>query len=91
MSITNHAAKRVRQRLGIPKRAVPDMVQRAYDSGIEHATARGRLKRYLDKLYLEHMNASNMRVFGMFIYLFRGQTLITVLPLPKNLRGGVPK
>lgn len=91
MVVTNHAAKRLKQRLGLPKKAVLRIADKAYQEGWTHADARGRLKRYLDGLYLAEEKATDMRIHGNFIYLFHGNILITVLNLPKNLRGGVPR
>jgi hypothetical protein len=88
ITVTNHAEKRFKERLGLPKSACQKHAQIAYDEGFKHEDARGKAKRYLDKLFLEHRNANAMRVYGEFVYLFTGETLITVLNLPKSVRGG---
>lgn len=64
----------------------------AYDShgsphgsyGITHSEAKGGLCRYLDKLYLSNGNANNVRVYHRYVYLFRGNTLLTIIPLPNK-------
>lgn len=89
--VTRHAAKRIRQRLGLNKRATQRHAQLAFDQGFSHAQARGRLKRHMNRLFLDHGNATNMRVYGEFIYLFAQDVLITVVPLPHNMKGGKPK
>lgn len=86
--VTSHAAKRFKQRVGLPKKACLGHAQRAYNNGFKHSEAKGRAKRYMDKIFLTHMKANQMRVYGEFIYMFQGITLITVLPLPKSVRGG---
>ena len=88
--VTNHAAKRLKQRSGLPKKAVNRFAEIAFLKGKKHADVKGRLKRYLDKLFLSHMNGNNIRVYGMFVFIFQDTRLITVLSLPKSMRGGVP-
>ena len=84
--ITPHACKRMKERLGLGKKAAKRNAQIAYDKGMCHAETRTRLKRYLDKEYLEYGNANNMRVYGEHLYLFRGKTLITIYQIPRKLR-----
>ena len=88
VSVTNHAAKRFKKRCGFPKKACQSHAQTAYDKGYRHVDAKGRAKRYMDKVFLEHRKANQMRVYGEFIYLFAGTVLITVMNLPKSVRGG---
>jgi len=88
VSVTSHAAKRFKQRCGLPKKACQSHAQTAYDKGFKHADAKGRAKRYMDRLFLDYRKANQMRVYGEFIYLFSGTVLITVINLPRHVRGG---
>ncbi len=83
--VTKHAEKRIRQRLGINKRATDRAADKALQFGITHAEAKGKLCRYLDGLFLLNRRPNNLRVYNHAVYLFRDTKLITVLPLPKNL------
>ena len=87
-TVTNHAAKRFKQRVGLPKAACQRHAEKAFSEGFSHAEARGSAKRYLDKLFLEHRKANNLRVYGQFVYLFAGTVLVTVINLPRKIRGG---
>lgn len=91
VSVTNHAKKRFKQRLGLPKSACLKHAQTAFDEGVTHAEAKGRAKRYLDKLYLQHENANAIRVYGEFIYLFAGHVLVTVIAVPRSVRAGLSR
>lgn len=88
--ITDHAHKRLKERLGLPKSARQRMVQKAFDEGWTHADARGRLKRFLDGKWLEHRDCANVRIFAEHLYFFAENRLVTVYEVPKNLRGGIP-
>lgn len=84
--ITGHAYDRMKERLGLGKKAAKRNAQIAYDKGMRHTDTRSRLKRFLDKEYLEYRNANNMRVYGENVYMFRGKTLITVIPMTRKLK-----
>lgn len=90
ISVTNHAAKRFKQRMGLPKKACQRHAETAYEHGATHGEVRGSLKRYMDKLYLQHRTATDIRAYGEQLYLFAGRRLITLFPIPKRMRGGVP-
>jgi hypothetical protein len=88
VSLTAHAHDRMKERLGLPKKAHEAAAQRAYELGKGHADARGRLKRYLDGQWKDHPG-SVPKIYGEHLYFFKGNVLITVYEIPKNLRGGI--
>lgn len=88
--VTDHAEIRMKERLGLRKKAIQRMAQRAFESGFRRRDTKGRLKRYLDASYSLHGKGNQVRVYGDFIYIFHSWTLITVLNLPSDLRGGLP-
>ncbi len=86
--VTNHAKKRFKRRVGLSKAACQKHAEIAYEHGVTHAETRGRAKRYLTKLFLQYRNANQLRVYGQFVYVFNDVVLITVIHLPKSVRGG---
>lgn len=84
--VTRHGGRRMRQRLGIPKKATEKNAQRALQSGIRHAETVGALNNYLHTLYVEHGNANNLRVWCNYVYVFCDERLITVFQLPQKYR-----
>ena len=86
MKTSVHGRKRVRKRIGIKKKAVDAMRDAAFSKGLTHAQAKGRLSRYIDKLYLEHDAGNNIRIYANYVWIFDGTTLVTVFPIPNNLR-----
>ena len=83
--VTRHASKRMRERVGIPKKAVQRTAQLALDYGYRHSQTRGKLNEFLNKVYLQQGTANNMRVFGDKVYVFCGNTLVTVLQIPQDI------
>lgn len=86
MPITRHGSKRVRERLGIPKKAVARMAELALVEGKRHADFAGAMRRYMDGVFLEHKTANNMRVYAQHLFVFNGETLITAWQLPAKFR-----
>lgn len=89
IEITGHADDRMKERLGLPRSARPGAAQRAFEQGKTHADAKGSLKRYLDRCWLSHRVANNVRLHAEHIWFFRDTTLITLYEIPKRLRRGV--
>ena len=82
-AVTRHAEHRTRERVGIPKKAVRRAAAKAITKGIKRTETDGGLRRYLDWLYWRgNGEANNIVVYGDKVYLFRNDTLITVLNVP---------
>lgn len=85
--VTRHGERRVRQRVGINKKAVGRNADKALVYGVNHAQAKGRLKNYIGWLYNKYGGiGNNIRVYNGYVYVFRGERLITVLNLPNEYR-----
>lgn len=89
MEVTKHASKRIRERLGLPKRAVEKNAVEAFHKGKPHSQCKGRLKKYIDYILLHqgHSIKGKPRIWNNMIYLFtNSETLVTVFHLPPHLR-----
>lgn len=86
LEVTRHAHKRLRKRVGLPKSAVQNNARKALLYGVTHAETTGGLHRYLDYLWHQHETANNVRVYCGSVYIFCGDTLVTVWPLPEKFR-----
>lgn len=86
MRISNHAKQRMKERCGLQKKSQDRMAQKALADGITHAQTKGRLNKLITKLYFKNQNVNNMRLYGEMIYLFAGETLVTVMQIPNGLR-----
>lgn len=89
VELTAHADDRLKERLGLPKRARLSAAQRAFDQGRHHTDTRGALRRFLDDKWLKYQLADNVRIYAQHIWFFAGGTLITVYEVPKDLKGGI--
>ncbi len=85
--ISKHAFKRVRKRLGLPKKSAETLVRDAQAKGIRQVQVSGSLRRYLD--HFQHNNgvADRAVIYREYVFALRGQTLVTVYPLPTKYRG----
>lgn len=91
MRLTRHALQRGKERLGLRDEAIERLAERALNEGLRTSDTSGRFRRYLDKLFLSHGKAGNLRVYGEKIYLFNGSLLITIFHLPNEYKKAAAK
>lgn len=84
--VSKHGRDRIRERIGIPKKAVEKNAKRAYEHGLKHGELNGGLKKYADAVYFENRTANNIRIYCGMTYVFCGNVLITVMPLPEKFK-----
>lgn len=86
VTVSKHAETRMKERCGINKRSAQKMAEKAFKMGVTHSQTKGNLKKWVTSLYFSHKTANNIRLYGDKAYIFAGETLITVLQVPSNLR-----
>lgn len=89
--VTKHAAKRMKERLGISKSTSEKNAEKALRLGIRHSDTSGSLHRYITSLYWKEQTANNARIYCGNVYIFHNETLITVFPLPQRYRKTVER
>ncbi len=62
------------------------MADKALRLGLIHSDVSGSFSRYFTRLYMSQGKANNVRVYGEHVYLFCGETLVTIMDLPKKYR-----
>lgn len=78
MYVTRHATARIRERLGVPKKAALKIAERSYESGIPKEEITGSLRGWLDQFH----DADDIRILSHCAFIFCNATLITVITLP---------
>ena len=91
MAVSKHAKRRLSKRCGLNIRSHDRMAAIALRDGLRHSDCTGRLKKYVDYLFLTHKKGNNIRLYGDDVYIFQGTTLITVLKLPAPHKNAVNK
>lgn len=86
MKISNHARQRMKERCGFNRKSQERMVEKAFNEGITHKQTKGKMNRWVTSLFFKNCNANNIRLFGDFAYVFCGETLVTVIGIPINLK-----
>lgn len=86
MTISNHARHRMKERCGFNRKTQDRMAQKAFNEGITHKQTKGRLHKWVTSLFFKNCNANNIRLYGDNAYIFCGETLVTVIPIPVNLK-----
>lgn len=82
---TKHAKDRARERFHWNENSLNKMMAMAFEKGITHSKAKGKLKKFIDKLWLDYKQCNNIRIYGENIYFFAANKLITLYRLDNNL------
>ena len=82
---TDHAYKRAKERMGWSKKTLDKMIILAFKKGFCHADAKGRMKKYIDSLWLQYKTANNIRIYGEDIFFFKDNILLTLYRLPLEM------
>lgn len=85
MSVTKHAETRIRERCGVNKKSCDRLAKLALERGVPHYRTKGRLNKWVTKVYFKNMSANNIRIYGDKAYIFNEETLITVIQIPQEL------
>lgn len=86
--VSNHAVRRIRKRLGVPKKTAQREAERALD-GAKVTDFVGQFRRHLDWLRHRHGLGASYRVTRNAIFAFQYGNLATVLPIPVQYRNTV--
>lgn len=86
MKVTKHGDKRLKERCGFNKNARERMAKKAFEEGITHAQTKGRLNKWISSLYFKNREANNIRIYGEKAYIFCDDRLVTVIPVPNDLK-----
>lgn len=86
VKISEHAGRRIRERLHLPRRAVMRAVEKAWALGIDHLKAAGPLRHYLDGIVADDPAYKILKVHSAAVFIFGADgTLVTCWRLPANL------
>ena len=90
MLITRHAEKRVRERLGICKRAVWRAAAKALNEGLTEDQCTGAMRKWLDKQALVYDRRMKWRLYAGCVWVFSQEdVLITVITMGRNMKKGL--
>lgn len=100
IEITKHAYDRMKERLGLNKKAATRMAEIAYSDGIKHGDTSGQLYRYISAQAYAYMKKGYcLKIYGEAVYCFinrkdeetdeKTSSLVTVWVIPQNLKNQV--
>lgn len=84
MIITHHAKIRLSQRVKDYKKDT--IAEKALRHGLKQSQMKCDLRRYIESIRYKNPNADNIRIYDRKIFIFDGETLITVLNLPRTYK-----
>lgn len=81
--VTNHGKKRIKERVGLPLKAVQANAERALKEGLDRQELSGSIRRYVDCLYHQgEFKGKTIKIYGNMVYIFKKMVLITAFILP---------
>jgi hypothetical protein len=86
MIVSDHAYERLKNRTGLKKKTFQKLVEESKIYGIKHKDTSGSLKKYFDKVYLSNGNSTATTIYKNFVFVSKGETLITVFPAPHYIQ-----
>ena len=86
-NVSAHGDLRARERLGIPRRAVARMADKAKALGVPRECWSGDMRRYLDAKLMGNDRPMDLRIYGGAVYIFGlNGTFVTCWRLPDYLQ-----
>lgn len=82
MNVTKHAIRRIRQRLGVRKK---ERARKIASQAFYNGTPLKKLPEEVKKFVDENCHGAKVLIHKNFIYIFRGNNLITLFNLPQDL------
>jgi hypothetical protein len=89
MQVSKHAEKRIRKRLGIPRKAIAKFIDEAETRGTPLNQFKGRVKKFYDAISIRHSAGNKTFSYRDYLFIMQDDILITVYEVPKYLQGKV--
>lgn len=89
VTITKHAEQRLKERVGLSKKALQCATEAAYNKGVKHQETTGNLKKWVTSLYSNNKAANNIRLYNGKAWINAEQKLITVIQVPALLQNSL--
>ena len=87
--ISEHARKRIRERVGSLGGRVNAYVQTAWEQGRKLEDLPEPVQRYVSKAKVDYADTATLRVLNGYVFIFDGARLVTVYTLPLALQRAV--
>lgn len=72
IEVPAHAAQRIKERIGLKKKAVQRQGELAWERGIKHGQLKGQLRKWVDREALGHRPKANYYIiFNNHLFFFR--------------------
>lgn len=89
---TRHGKKRIKERVGVPKSASSRQQELARERGLPHAKTSGRLSKWVTSVALNPNHTKGQYyIYNNNLFIYKTDKVVTVLPVPQNLRDLVVK
>lgn len=91
VTVSHHALRRGKERLGLNRKAMIRHTHKVIADGLCFADFQGDFSAYLAERIHEELEYGDVRVYGHHIYIFSENNLVTVLTVPLEYRAAVAR
>ncbi len=82
--ISEHAYVRLKERNGWNRKAATRMIDKVYRRGLRPKQIKGYLKYWINRKAEYGVEGSEYVLFGEKLYIFMGNVMVTVIPIPSR-------
>jgi len=86
MNISKHAEKRIRKRIGLPRKAVEKFVAEAVENGTPLKEFKGRVKKFYDYTSINYQSGNQSFFYREYLFIAHNGDLVTVYPIPRHIK-----
>ncbi len=83
--VTRHGEKRLKERMGIPKKSCERQYQMAMERGLPHGKMTGSLYKWVTAQAFKQPVKGHYYIYSNNLFIVKQEALVTVIPLPANL------
>ena len=93
MTVSKHANKRIKGRMGINMKSGDRQLSLAIERGIHHGQMKGNLRKWADSFALRDEKKKYVVTYNAHLFLIdkSSKTLITMIPVPSNIMKNIHK
>lgn len=87
MQISQHSQKRMKERIGVPKKSHQRQLELAIGRGLRHNECKGNLFKWVNQHVPKSPEGSQFIIYNNNLFVIaKDGVLVTVLPLPASLQ-----
>lgn len=89
--VTEHAAKRMKERMGLSKKSLERIANKAYEKGLTMNEVKGEVLSYMINVRSKSAPGTKIKLYADKTWIFTNGNLVTIYNTPSTLKHKVDK